>query len=628
MQFRADINGLRAIAVIAVVLFHFNSSWMPGGFAGVDVFFVISGFLMTGIIFKGIEQEKFSVFRFYVARANRIVPALSVLCLVLLSFGFFYLTPLDYEALGYYVASSIGFFSNIIYRGESGYFDAVAHEKWLLHTWSLSVEWQFYMIYPLVLVAMRKFMSIKAMKASVLLGAILGFVFCVMATYYKSPSYSYYLLPARAWEMMIGGVAYLYPLEIRENRKKLVEGVGLVLIISSYFLISEANPWPGYLAAFPVLGTFLVIQAQRNDSLVTSNAAFQRLGTWSYSIYLWHWPLAVTIYYFLLSDVFIYIGMFLSVLLGFLSWKYIEKAKLRNDFGSPFDCLKCKPAYMVLAIGLLSGFVYLESGFISLAPVEYQSLIELSTPSPYRDDCHLEEYQSPEYSCEYFGENITWATIGDSHSVEIAYALAEKLKASNVGLKHFSYSACKPSYKEAETFDECASWYNESVNYVLNDKKIRNVVLSHRFTWDLFGGDGFDYPEIRDQEVTEEVARMTKNIDELINDLAKNKDNVYVFYPIPELNRNINQLIGVSYLFGMEMDNIVGTDLSWYERRNRYMIDHFDNANYPSNVHLLRSQDAFCDEEKCFAVKDGVPLYYDDDHPSIAGAAELVGLIE
>lgn len=164
MKFRKDINGLRAIAVIAVVLFHFNASWLPGGFAGVDVFFVISGFLMTGIIFRGIEQDNFSILNFYIARANRIIPALALLCFVLLVFGWFYLTPLEYQSLGKHAASSVSFLSNFTYWSEAGYFAAASHEKWLLHTWSLSVEWQFYIIYPLMLVAMRKFISIKTMK--------------------------------------------------------------------------------------------------------------------------------------------------------------------------------------------------------------------------------------------------------------------------------------------------------------------------------------------------------------------------------------------------------------------------------------------------------------------------------
>lgn len=358
MQFRTDINGLRAIAVIAVVLFHFNASWLPGGFAGVDVFFVISGYLMTGIIFRGIEQENFSIFKFYVARANRIIPALAVLCLVLLVFGWFYLTPLDYKALGKHAASSISFLSNVIYWTESSYFAVASHEKWLLHTWSLSAEWQFYIVYPLVLVAMRKFMSVNVIKTTVLIGTVLGFILCVIVTY-KWPNPAYYLLHSRAWEMMLGGVAYLYPFTLNEQRKKLVEWLGLGLIVGSYFLISKETPWPGYLAIFPVLGSFLIIQAQRNDSFITSNVISQKLGSWSYSIYLWHWPLVVAIYYYSLSDMFIYLGIALSVILGFMSNKYIEKIKFRNDFGGLFSYFKCKPLYMLLVIGLMGGAIKL-----------------------------------------------------------------------------------------------------------------------------------------------------------------------------------------------------------------------------------------------------------------------------
>ena len=300
LKFRKDVNGLRAIAVIAVMLFHFNASWMPGGFADVDVFFVISGFLMTGIIFRGIEQDNFSILAFYIARANRIIPALAFLCLALLVFGWFYLAPLDYKTLGKHVASSIGFLSNIVYWSESGYFTAASHGKWLLHTWSLSVEWQFYVMYPLVLIALRKFMSVKTIKKTVLLATVLGFIFCVIFTY-KWPSPAYYLLPTRAWEMMVGGVAYLYPFTLQDKRKKLVEWSGIILVLSSYVLFTKDNPWPGYLAILPVLGSFLIIQAQRNDSLITGNVICQKLGAWSYSIYLWHWPLVVVIYYFSLS---------------------------------------------------------------------------------------------------------------------------------------------------------------------------------------------------------------------------------------------------------------------------------------------------------------------------------------
>jgi peptidoglycan/LPS O-acetylase OafA/YrhL len=626
LQFRKDINGLRAIAVIAVVLFHFNASWVPGGFAGVDVFFVISGFLMTGIIFTGIEKENFSILKFYVARANRIIPALAVLCLVLLVFGWFYLTPVDYKALAKHAGSSIGFISNITYWRESGYFDASSHEKWLLHTWSLSAEWQFYIIYPLVLVAMRKFMLVKRMKATLLVGTVLGFIFCVIATY-KSPNASYYLLPARAWEMMIGGIAFLYPFTLTERGKKLLEWFGLTLIIASYFLISQDNPWPGYLAFFPVIGTFLIIQAQRNESFITNNIFSQKIGGWSYSIYLWHWPLVVVIYYFSLNVMFTYLGIVLSVLLGYLSNRYIEKIKYRNDFGNLFAYLKCKPMYMSLFIFTAASVTFIQNGFLNLAPPEYAYLIKGAQPSPYRNKCHITQYQIPAESCEYFGSNVTWATFGDSHSTEIAYALAEKLRTKDIGLKHFSFSGCTPSYLEDDEFSKCSKWYNETVNYILNDNKIRNVLLNHRFTERVLGGDTKSYPKISSTNITDEILRITKRIDNLIIELASNKDNVYVFYPIPELQRNINKLIDFSYLENSGLTDIYGTDLSWYSERNKYFIHHFDNAKYPKNVYLLRSQDVFCDENKCFAVRDGVPLYFDDNHPSILGAAKLVNLI-
>lgn len=376
MLFRKDINGLRAIAVIAVVLFHFNASWMPGGFAGVDVFFVISGFLMTGIIFGGFERKNFSILNFYIARANRIIPALALLCLVLMVFGWFCLIPRDYAVVGNHIHSSIQFFSNITYWRESGYFDASSHEKWLLHTWSLSVEWQFYIIYPFILVILKKFVTTNTLKPIVLIGTILGFIFCVIVTY-KFPSPAYFALPTRAWEMMLGGVAYLYPLRVKNN--KALELIGFIMIIGSYLFISKATIWPGYLALIPVMGTFFIIQANRENSLLTSNIVFQKLGIWSYSIYLWHWPLVVAIYFYGLSGNYIYLGIFLSLLLGFLSYHYIEKIKFTRDFPTRLSYLKCKPIYMVLCVGLLGNYVYEVKGknFLAYSFPENAKIVSL-----------------------------------------------------------------------------------------------------------------------------------------------------------------------------------------------------------------------------------------------------------
>lgn len=159
IEFRKDINGLRALAVISVVLYHFDTPFFSGGFSGVDIFFVISGFLMTGIIYSRLEDNNFSFILFYLDRAKRIIPALSSTCLLVFAACWFFLTPTDFETLGRHIYSSLLFVSNIIYLEEINYFDISASQKWLLHTWSLSVEWQFYILLPMLIIIIYKINS-------------------------------------------------------------------------------------------------------------------------------------------------------------------------------------------------------------------------------------------------------------------------------------------------------------------------------------------------------------------------------------------------------------------------------------------------------------------------------------
>jgi len=497
IRFRKDINGLRAIAVIAVVLFHFNETWLLGGFAGVDVFFVISGFLMTGIIFRGIEQENFSILKFYIARADRLIPALALLCITLLIFGWFFLIPLDYKILSKHVGSSMGFLSNIIYWRESGYFDVASREKWLLHTWSLSVEWQFYLIYPVVLVAMRKIMPLRAMKAAILLGTILGFSLCVVATY-KWINASYYLLPARMWEMMIGGVAYLYPVNLHDKRKKITEWVGLTLIASSYLLVSKESPWPGYLAIFPVLGSFLIIQAQREDSLITGNVILQKLGSWSYSIYLWHWPIVVAIYYFSLSDIYVYTGIILSLLLGFLSQKYIERIKFSNDFGSLLGYLKCKSIYILLIAALPACFIFFSQGVIDRfdTPSELRGIKnKLSIPLRNNGYCFYSFNDGYTIVDKHIGSNCYLGSIetdsntllfGDSYAGHNEPFFDEVFKTNGASFQSIVTNWCTPSFSDNFTGPKTHLSYKQCLlnrEYLKdNMHKYKNIIFAG--SWD------------------------------------------------------------------------------------------------------------------------------------------------
>ncbi|WP_122667173.1 acyltransferase family protein [Pseudomonas viridiflava] len=327
MDFRKDINGLRAIAVIAVLLFHFNPGWLPGGFAGVDIFFVISGYLITGIILRSLQAGNFSLIAFYKSRARRIIPALAVLCFVLLLAGWFYLLPQDYSELGKHIAASLGFVSNVIYWFEAGYFTPGAHEKWLLHTWSLSVEWQFYMVYPLVLLALSRVIGLQHLRWLILGACLAGFGFCIYGSF-KWPEPSFYLLPTRAWELLVGAVACVFPITLQRAHQRALERVGLGLMLTSFFVLSEKDIWPGYLAILPVMGALAVILAARQDSFLTSNRFSQWTGTLSYSLYLWHWPVVVFMSYsgYLGETPNLLLGILCAFALGLASYQLIEKS--------------------------------------------------------------------------------------------------------------------------------------------------------------------------------------------------------------------------------------------------------------------------------------------------------------
>lgn len=608
MQFRKDITGLRAIAVIAVVLFHFNENWVPGGFAGVDVFFVISGFLMTGIIFRGIEKDNFSIVRFYIARANRIIPALAALCFILLIFGWFYLTPLDYRTLGKHVGSSIGFLSNIIYWKEEGYFDAASHEKWLLHTWSLSVEWQFYIIYPLVLVTLRQFVNLNFIKRFVLIGSIAGFVFCLIATY-KWPNPAYYLLSSRAWEMMLGGVVYLYPLKLSERRKKIFEIVGVGLIFSSYIFISKENLWPGYLALLPVSGACLLIYAQRNNSVLTSNIAFQLLGKWSYSIYLWHWPFVVIIYYFSLSNIYIYIGIVLSVFFGFLSNRYIERKSFLNDFEKIIQYLKFQPMYMVIIVGFISSYVYLNGGLDNrgwVKDVGYTKEVKEQLTGPiwkYTNNRQcLDTYKFEGY------ESLQWwfcmkSKSGDPTLLLLGSSFANQLYPgfiNNPKLRRHTVLSIGTCSIDSKPSGEIGSpCYGDIFE---KQKTFINKIIKNNESLEYIIVDGLS--ENQNKETIDILLDRMKVINELRNDIK-----IIIFYPhvkIPFHPANCYR----RNILGNKVDCKFSVKVKEDIKNNFFpLIEELNKHNY--NISYFDQNVVFCNDNECSYVKNDLPLYRD-----------------
>jgi len=331
MKFRSDINGLRGWAVILVLFFHYELLNFYGGFIGVDIFFVISGFLMTYIISNSYEANRFTISNFYSRRAKRIIPALIMLIIFVLVVGFIILPPNELLQLAKHAGSSALFLSNFTYMDEAGYFDTISSNKWLLHTWSLSVEWQFYLIYPLIL----KIVYSIAPKHKKILWLLIFHILAFLSLYYFSikssaikEEFGFFMLPARAWELIAGSIAfYVLNLKIFKSKIKFVSDICILLLILSSLLISDAYRWPSSYTLIPVFLTFLIIINNANNSLLLGNKVLQFFGNISYSLYLWHWPIFVALNFFFL-DTFLWklLGILISIFLAFISYNFIESS--------------------------------------------------------------------------------------------------------------------------------------------------------------------------------------------------------------------------------------------------------------------------------------------------------------
>lgn len=339
-EFRYDINGLRAIAVIFVIIFHFKPDWIPAGFVGVDIFFAISGYLMTSIICNGIAGDRFSILGFYAARFKRIVPALILMVAIVIAFGYLLIEPYDYQKIGLHGRDSLLFISNITYLNESGYFDVESLEKFLLHTWSLSVEWQFYLIYPLILLMFSRFLGKRGIKYAIVTLFFISLIISIVLTR-LAPSNSYYMIHSRGWEMMAGGLAFLFPLNLTVKTKKGVYYALLSLCIASSWMFTNKTPWPGSAAAIPVIATALILSLRESKEIILGNKLVQTIGKLSYSIYLYHWPILVYSRK-LNTELSFLIFITLTVLFSLISYHLIEKRRL--------SVIKIIPFFVVMLI--------------------------------------------------------------------------------------------------------------------------------------------------------------------------------------------------------------------------------------------------------------------------------------
>ena len=609
MTFRHDINALRALAVIIVVLFHFNEQILPGGFIGVDIFFVLSGYLMTNIIFTALDS-KFSVLQFLKSRAKRILPPLMVLCACLLTLGWFFLPPTTYMILGKHVLSSLSFLSNLIYWAESGYFDSDSQGKFLLHTWSLSVEWQFYIAYPIALKLLSKLFNKQQLKMTVTLAFLAALIFSGFESY-NDPAKAFFLLGPRVWELLFGGLLFLYPTQLSKPTAIAAESSGLIIILLSSIFINNTLSWPFPWALSAIIGTGLVITANRQQSLFSQNAFMQMIGKQSYSIYLWHWPVVVSLYYLdlLTQPVFIAIGILLSLLLGAMSYEFVEKhSTLTYKTFAAFTLL------MLAAFFVLMGHSYPER----LGANELATIKDIR-PSAYRQRCHSKAWnrKTPPSACIYPKGEEKWAVLGDSHGVEFAAALASLLPA-NTGLKHLTHSNCAPSYLNIND-SSCTIWTKSAVSYLLNTNSIDSVLITYRYSLYLVGKLELSNNNSPDTD------KILTSLQAMVLQLAAAKKHVFIVLPVPEMQTSIHKQITTQYLYQDTIpNNLYSMTKNSYLSRNQIILNWFNHAPLPSNVHLINPKQYICDELNCFTIKNGYALYFDNNHLSVEGASQVL----
>ena len=332
MKYRSDIDGLRAVAILPVVAYHAGLALVPGGFVGVDVFFVISGYLICRLINDEIKDGSFTVAAFYKRRVMRLFPALFAMLLATSVLAYLYLLPIELKEFSDSMIAAVTYVSNIFFALTTGYFDAPAETKPLLHTWSLSVEEQFYIVCPLFMLACYRFCP-RRLNALVAIGALLSFAAAVLA-YTRNPTFAFFLTPFRAWELLLGALLGIrfFPVATSSDLKSVIGGAGLALVLFAVFGFSRDTPLP-LATATACIGTALIIHSSENGISVVGRLLSWRpavfIGLISYSLYLWHWPIMV----FQRSDGFLFaqtsvaskLGLIaVSIGVAYLSWKFVE----------------------------------------------------------------------------------------------------------------------------------------------------------------------------------------------------------------------------------------------------------------------------------------------------------------
>ena len=648
--YRPDIDGLRAIAVVAVVLFHAHIGPFAGGFVGVDVFFVISGYLIVGMIVDDINAGTFSIAAFYERRLRRLFPALFVVMAACIIAGYLLFLPEEFRKFGQSLVATSAFVSNVLFWSEAGYFDSPPELKPLLHTWSLAVEEQFYLLFPALLLFVFKYWKQSLNRVLMVLVGI-SFI-AATASLVKHPDTAFYLPHARMWEFLIGALLVVSgaPNLPTQRAREALASIGLAMVVVSTVVYSSKTPFPGPAAALPCIGTAMIVHAGRGgDSWVRSmltSRPIVYIGLISYSLYLWHWPILVFARAWLvrpLTTLEAAALIAISFVIAHLSWRFVEspfRAKRRNFSRNQIFAFASGATVVMLALGAtidvrdglpsrVSPEVAVAAAGAFDADVAFRRRCSNFSPAQVSKDvlCRIgSNHRAPP----------TFVLWGDSHADALASVVSNVARdAGQTGLFAGS-GGCAPLLGVSRTASRafpCESFNDRVVDLIRGDETLSTVILVSRW---VLTADGRRYlnesgadASVRDSQshevgLAENRAVFRRGLERTLAALRDAGKRVVVVGPVPEIGFDVPTTLARNLWFkrGFEIEPARDAFLA----RQRFVLDTLNELQHRFAFVLIEPHELLCDAARCSVGTGDRPLYVDDNHLSITGAATLRAL--
>jgi len=613
-QYRPDIDGLRAIAVLLVVFFHAKFSSVSGGFIGVDVFFVISGFLITTILFKEVGEQRFSFKRFYLRRVKRLAPALIVFLILTTIPAYIFLFSDDFEIYGRNLIHAFLTTSNFfIWQNTGGYFSPATEMFPLLHTWSLAVEEQFYFIWPSLFVVLHMLFKGKSLIKFVLLLVVGLLALSVYLTNYH-PMSAYFLLPARAFELMMGALLALTLSKIPDSHIRVnhvLSVVAVLLIVTPAFVLDGSSSFPGFNAFWPCLGAVLLIISGRQAGALgivnklISHKAVVAVGLISYSLYLWHWPIFVFIQYLglELSGLIRVAALIAAFSMAYLSWRFVEQPMRYANFPTLGSAMKqiMLPAFIVL-LGMYA-VIDVKNGF----PERFSNLAEFDKntnfPSTVRKKCFDADKIGNVDEC-WLGvkkEKLDGMLIGDSFANHSASLIDVFAKDAGLFI-HDSTSGGHPILTRMNApgvYDYPPEYANERLKYAL---QFEHIILG--VNWDTYKNpENINYEPLL--KSVGEIVEAGKKVTVIISLPATTKENLHKL----KLVKSGNFVFFNDYNSSIEMPIYKDTHIL-KEMQRRY-----------PHINYVDLRDVMCESGQCSTSLGGIIIYRNANHFNTSGAA-------